>query len=63
MHIQSHAPSAFSIDEDGILFKNYICLDNTKIKVKFPRYNLRQDYGDLPFGKEFENISSMENLK
>ena len=61
--VPSHAPSAFSIDEDGILFKNYICLDNTKIKVKFPRYNLCQDYGDLPFGKEFENISSMENLK
>lgn len=61
--IPSDVPSSFNIGEDGILFKNYICLDNTKIKVKLPRYDLRQDYGDLPFGKDFENISSMEKIK
>ena len=31
------------------------------MKVSIPKYNLRQDYGDLPFSGD--TISSMNNLK
>lgn len=56
-------PATFDVVDDEILFKNYICLDTKKMKINVPKYNLRQDYGDLPFGADFNNVSSMENLK
>ena len=57
--IPNSVPNDFGYDE--VLFKNYICLDTKRMKVKHPRYDLRQDYGDLPFGID-DNISSM-NMK
>ena len=46
-----------AINDDEVMFKNYICLNSKKMRVKYPRHNLRQDYGDLPFGID-DNISS-----
>lgn len=59
--IPNSTPNDFGNDEE-IQFRNYICLDTKKMRVKHPRYDLRQDYGDLPFGLE-DTISSMSNIK
>lgn len=48
-------------DDDEVLFKNYICLNSKKMRVKYPRHHFHQDYGDLPFGVD-DNISSMNSM-
>ncbi len=54
--IPNSLPNSFD-DDNEVLFKNYICLDSKKMRIKYPRHGLRQGYGDLPFGIE-DNISS-----
>lgn len=53
--IPNSIPNQF--EDDEVIFKNYICLDTKKMRVKHPRYDLRQAYGDLPFGID-DTVSS-----
>lgn len=53
--VPNSVPNQFGDDE--VIFKNYICLDTKKMRLKQPRYDLRQAYGDLPFGID-DTVSS-----